>query len=923
MRFAKTILPSTIVLMAIVLVAGKITHSDEARRIRREEMRETPGPFPSDWFMQQRTWPDANISTVDFLAARAAHERIPRNTLDEQPPWVPAGPTNIGGRVADIVGHPTNQNVFYVASASGGVFKTVSGGTAWTCVFGEEAGTSMGALAMDTAHPDTVYVGTGEACSAGYSYFGTGIYRTTDGGLSWQHRGLTDSRYIARIALDPTNPQKVWVAAMGELYITGGERGVYLSTDGGQTWEPSLFVNDSTGACDVVVHPTNPDTIFAATWQRIRSPEYRQAGGRGSGIYRTTDGGDTWQRLTDGLPPAGNDVGRIGLAISRSNPNVLYACYADHPGYFLGVFRSIDGGETWGRVNDGDLSEIYSNFGWYFGDIRVRPDNENMVFVLGVDLFRSTNGGQNWQQIGNNVHVDHHAMWFDPAQPTRILLGNDGGVYRSTSNGNSWTFLGGLPINQFYAATVDFQHPERRYGGTQDNGTLRTMTGALGDWDHIHGGDGFYVIVDPSNSNRIYAEYQWGWLERSENGGGSWRSIMDGIDENERTNWSTPVALSPSNWSTLYYGAQRVYRTTNRGDSWTAISPDLTDGGGSGNLSFGTITTIAVSPVNGQLIYAGTDDANVWVTTNGGGSWSNVSPGLPNRWISHVEPDPLNENVVYVTVSGYRNAEQDAHLFRSDHYGQGWQNISGGLPSGPLNDVIPDPDVAGRLYVASDFGTYVSPDLGQTWLVLGENLPRVPVIDLVLHNPSRQLVAATYGRSMFTLDLNRPPEIIAYSPTDLDTVLVEETVTFAVTAEDPDGDSLRYSWTRNGLPVGSDTSVELAFDESDVTEIVAVEVSDGELAVSQAWEFYVAPRSSVRETHTAAQHELLAAYPNPFNSQTEIRFFLPEAGEVEIAVYDIMGRSVASLLHERRSAGAGRLGYAPSDLPSGTYLLTL
>jgi photosystem II stability/assembly factor-like uncharacterized protein len=718
--------------------------------------REQRGPFPSDWFMLQRTWPDEKINVDDYRAAwRAADALKTRHALDDQPPWIPVGPTNIGGRVADIVGHPSNSNIFYIAAASGGIFKTVDGGATWQAIFDHATGLSMGALAMDVQHPDTIYAGTGEACSAGYSYFGSGIYRTTDGGASWAHIGLDDSRYIARVVVETENPQSVWVAAMGELFGPGGQRGVFHSTDGGASWNQSLFVNDSTGASDVVVHPTNPQIVFAAMWQRYRTPNVRQAGGMGSGVFRSTDGGATWQRLTNGLPARAANIGRIGLAISESNPNVMYAIYADDPGNFRGVYRSSDAGETWNRTNDGTLNNLYSNFGWYFGNIRVRPDNPNIVFVLGVTLYRTTDGGQSWQGVGSQVHVDHHALWFLPAQPYQILLGNDGGVYRSINNGNSWSFLPGLPINQFYAAAVDARSAVHRMGGTQDNGTLLTEGGGLGDWSNVFGGDGFYCQINPTNSNILYAESQYGYLGRSTDGGQSFFSILDGIDPAERTNWSTPVVIAPGDPHMLYYGAQRLYRTSNGGATWSAISPDLTGGGVGGNLVFGTITTIAASPVNSTVIYVGTDDAHVWGSQNDGASWTDCSNGLPQRWITQVVPDVAADSVVYVCVSGYRNAEQDAHVFRSMNFGATWQSISGDLPSGPVNDLVVDPQRQGRLYAATDLGAYMTDDLGVHWMELGTDLPRVPVIDLVLHEATQQLFAATYGRSMFSLDLTR------------------------------------------------------------------------------------------------------------------------------------------------------------------------
>ena len=888
-----------------------------------------PGPFPSDWFMNQRTWPDQTIDFSSFQqAVRQVEAKHRAQSLDEQPPWIPVGPTNVGGRITDLVGHPSNDDIFYVAAASGGIFKTTNGGTSFNAVFDAAPGMSMGALAIDFDNPDVVYAGTGEANSAGYSYFGTGMYKSTNAGESWTQIGLENSRYIARIVVDPQDTQRIWVAALGELYAPSADRGVYLSTNGGQTWERKLFIDDTTGAVDIVIHPTNTQIAYAAMWHRIRDTRNRQAGGYTSGIFKTIDGGENWTRLTDGLPPQADNVGRIGLTLCESNPDVLYAIYADHPGYFMGVYRTGNGGETWNQTNDGSLNDIYSSFGWYFGNIRVRPDNPDVVFVLGVDMYRSTNGGSSWLEYGWNMHVDHHAMWFDPSSSTTSLLGNDGGLYRSVNNGNSWTKINGLPINQFYAATVDYQLPQRRYGGMQDNGTKRTLTGSTNDWEDLFGGDGFYVLVDPTDSDMIYCEYQNGVLVRSFDGGLEWYYGLEGIDEEERTNWSTPIAMDPFDHETLYYGAERLYKTTDRADSWNAISPDLTNGAAQGNLGLGTISTIGVSAINSQTIFVGTDDANVWCTTDGGATWHDRSAGLPDRWVTRVVPSPHDIASVYVTISGFQNAEEDAHLFFSNDYGQTWNDITGDLPDVPLNDILPDPDYPGRLYLASDFGCYVTQNHGVTWEVLGEDMPLVPVIDLVLHNPTRELLAATYGRSMYTMDLdlfegNLPPEITASSPAPFDTLLVPSDVTFNVTALDPDGDSLTYVWYRNDVQISQDTFVVVTFDTT-ASETIRVIVSDGSLDTTQSWAFLaLLPDAASGTAPTVRSHVLLSVYPNPFNNETTIQYSLPAASDLTISVFDVNGRLVQDLVHSHRPAGSGQVQWSAEELPSGAYFVSL
>ncbi len=759
---------TAIILCATICVAWLVFDRENPNR------REMDGPFPSDWFMVQRTWPEPHLDHQRVLNGAAEAARLRRSTLDEDPFWIQRGPTNIGGRLTDIVGHPTDENTFYIASAAGGVFKTTDGGGNWIPITDGFPTPSMGAIALDPQNPETIYCGTGEANSANDSYFGSGIYKSTNGGDTWQQSGLINSRFIARVVVHPEDPTNIWVAAMGELFTSGGERGVYFSDDAGQTWDQKLFVNDSTGACDVVVHPTNPDIVYAATWQRIRGPEYRFVGGRGTGIYKSENRGETWTRLSSGLPPVAEDIGRIGLAIAVSNPNVLYAIYADDPGNFLGVFRTSDAGESWTQVNDGSLVDMYSSFGWYFGNIRVRPDDEDMVFVLGVQLLRSANGGTSWTEIGETndgdwVHVDHHAMWFNPQQPFRLLLGNDGGLYRSLNNGNTFDDLNNFPCIQYYAGTYDAQQPHRLYGGTQDNGTLRSLSGEPDEYQRIYGGDGFYTIVDPTNNNFVYAEYQYGGLGRSTDGGSEFDYALSGIDEEERRNWNTPVVLDPNNPQVMYYGAERLYKSTNRAQAWDPISPDLTDGGGQGILVFGTITAIGVSTVNSQVIYAGTDDANVWVTTNGGSTWNRVDDGLPERWVTRITPHFENAGEALLTISGYRNAEQQAHLYRTTNYGQTWEEVGANLPDVPLNDALYDPEFSNRIYVASDFGVFWSADYGMNWAALGQGMPPVPTHDLIFDPANRRLHAATHGRSFMTLPLdslpgNHPPRILELFP---------------------------------------------------------------------------------------------------------------------------------------------------------------
>ncbi len=732
---------AALVLAAAALVFVFLGNFDSARE---------PNGAPNQWLFMQRAWPQGEINFEAYKSGLAQARALRESVERDAPVWQQAGPTNIGGRITDLAVDPVNAGTVYAAIASGGIFKSTNNGSNWTPIFDEQPSLSVGSVAVDPSDPQTVWVGTGEANAASYSFFGLGIFKSEDGGASWDFKGLEETRYIARVVVDPNNGDRVFAACTGQLYGPSPDRGVYRTTDGGDSWEQVFALTDSTACIDLAMDPSNPDVLYAAMWERVRGLTYRRSGGPSSGIWKSTDGGDNWSELTSGLP-SGSDVGRIGLTLCESQPNILYAIYADGTGYFEGVYKTTNGGSSWSGTNDGALSSIYSSYGWWFGNIRVAPDDPNLVFALGLDFYRSTNGGGSWSYI-SGMHVDHHALAFDPHQSGRIFEGNDGGLYRSTSYGSSWTKLYDQPASQFYAIEIDPQNPERLYGGTQDNGTLATSTGALDDWDMILGGDGFYCIVHPTNASKIWAEYQWGGLQRSTNGGSSWSGATSGITSGDRRNWSTPVVLDPSDPETMYYGTYRLYRSTNGSQGWSSISGDLT--GGDQGAAFGTITTIDVAPSNPNTIYVGTDDSRVWVTQNGGGNWTLISGALPTRWVTRVEVDPYDDATVYVSFSGMRWNDPLSHLFKSNDHGATWQDISAGLPELPLYVVRVDPDYPQQLFVGSDVGVYYASAPNYVWQALGTGMPHVPVLDLKFHRPTRSLVAGTHGRSMFRLDLS-------------------------------------------------------------------------------------------------------------------------------------------------------------------------
>ncbi len=716
------------------------------------------GPNPTDWFFAQRAWPLGFIPRETFKEAQKQAALLRKEATNRGPGWQLAGPTNLGGRVSTIAVHPDDPQTVYVGAANGGIWKTTDGGDNFAQIFEDFPSLSMGDIQIAPSNKLKIYVGTGEANGGGgsMSFDGLGLWKSADAGATWQFAGLENIGSVGKIAVDPTDENRLFVAAMGDLYGNDADRGIYRSLDGGANWTKVLFVNDSTGGIDLAMNPADPNTIFAATFQRIRRADRRQYGGPASRIYRTKDGGETWQKLAGGLPTG--SLGRIGIAVAPSDPKVVYAVVSGLTGGFTGIYRSANGGDSWTAVFTGNMpGSFYSNFGWWFGKLWVDPTDANHVFTGGVDFFESKNGGSSWQNIlgqpGAEMHVDQHAFWMDPAQPNHFFMGNDGGFWASADGGQHWEKKNSLPIAQFYAAAMSFQNPDLIFGGAQDNGTWRTISAAgIDDWQPVYGGDGFVAAVDYGDPNVAYAEYQYGAIARSDDGGFNFFDISNnGIDPNARTNWVTPYIISPHDPATLFYGAQNLYITTDRGDSWASFSPDLS-GGQPGNLVFGTITAIAQSPLVGETIWAGLDDGHVWVTPDFGQTWNDVSAGLPTRWITRLTASPFDAKTAYCAVSGYRWNEPLPHLFKTTDLGATWLDITANLPDAPVNDVLVDPLDPQTLWAAGDMGVFVSHDDGGSWAMLAPGLPNVPVTDIEFHAPSRKLVAATFGRSMYSIE---------------------------------------------------------------------------------------------------------------------------------------------------------------------------
>lgn len=712
--------------------------------------------YPNEWFFAQRAYPRGEIDKTAYHNALQFRQQIKSNLRgpDQIEEWEFEGPTNVGGRITDIE-MPTNSfETIYVASASGGIFKSENTGQTWTPIFDNAMSLSIGDMEMAPSNNEIIYVGTGEPNAGGGSltYDGIGIYKTLDGGNNWQHLGLHNIGSVGKIEVSPSNPNLAFVAAMGDLFGKNQERGIYRTTNGGNDWEQVLFVSDSTGFVDLAMHPTNPDIIFAAAWERIRRPGFRKYSGASSGIYRTNNGGDSWELLTNGLPTLTNEKGRIGLAISPSDPNYIYAYIVHEDGELTGIFRSINGGDTWSEVNKNGIDE--PSFMWWFGKMYVHPDSPNSLIALSLDVHYIENIETDpaWETRFDGAHVDQHAIFIHPLNTDLFLSGNDGGVYLSENRGNTYEKLDGLPITQFYRTSMNYQNPEQIYGGAQDNGTMRTLSGNENDFEIILGGDGFFPLVDPENSDIIYAEFQYGNLRKSINGGNDFSIATFGFNP-DRINWNTPVIFDPNNSGTLFMGGNRLYKRINNSISWTPISDDLTDGGINGNLTFGTLTSISVSPLHSEMIMVGTDDGNVWMTEDGGTNWNNISDGLPKFWITQVELDPTELGVAYVTISGFRYNNETAHVFKTTDLGNTWVPISGELPNIPVNDIIINP-TNHDLYIATDIGVFKSFNDGNSWDILGTGLPNVVITDLSYHEPSKTLLAATFGRSLYSVEVD-------------------------------------------------------------------------------------------------------------------------------------------------------------------------
>lgn len=705
---------------------------------------------PTNQMFFQRAFPKGKIKETALQEAKSWKKNFyKKNTLlrnSNNSGGTLVGPTNVGGRVADVEIPFDQQNTYYVAAASGGIFKTEDGGITWKSIFEDQGVLAMGDIEISKKNADLVWVGTGEA-DAGRAYPGKGVFKSENGGKDWESKGLTSVGTVGKVKLDPNDDNTIFVAAMGPVYRKSEDKGIFRSKDGGESWTKVLYINDTTGGIDLSIHPSNSNIIYASMWQREFTQDRSIYGGPSSGLYRSLDGGDTWEKLTNGLSTS-NDISKIKVEIAPSNPNTVYAMYINAAGNIVGFYFSNDGGDKWEERNSSQLPS--AGFNEYFGDIYIDPTDENVIYNMGLQVFKTTNGGLSWEHIFVGVHFDQQAFSFNPSLPGQIIIGNDGGVYKSDDSGVSVTKINNLPITQFYRLHVNQNNNNIIYGGSQDNGSWRSETlDGIDNWEKVNEGDGMQPLAASSDGSIWYTSTQSGQFYKQ---GLGFSIVTPTIGGDERNNWDTPITFDPSETETIFYGTNKIYRSKDGAETWDRISPDLSNGPGPSTRPFGTTTTIDVSAVDNEIIYAGLDDGNVWITENGGTDWTKISDNLPVRWVTKVYADRDNDKKVYVTLSGYAYGEDNGNIYVSEDRGQSWTAIGSSLPDIPINDVVKDSE--GKLIIATDAGLFLTDNEGNTWQPIGANLPTVPITDLQIVDNDNTLYVATYGRSMYKVDIS-------------------------------------------------------------------------------------------------------------------------------------------------------------------------
>ncbi|RMB58594.1 glycosyl hydrolase [Dokdonia sinensis] len=794
-------------------------------------------------------------SPAQQIQAITQKEQSLQSSMVKNLPFENVGPSIMSGRVVDLAVNPDVPSEFYVGYASGGLWYTNNNGTTFTPVMDNAPTQNVGEVTVDW-NSGTIWVGTGENNASRSSYAGIGLLKSTDNGATWQNMGLTDSHHIGRILINPANPDEVVVGALGHLYSTNEERGIYKTTDGGKTWKKTLFVNSESGIIDIDCDPNNFDLMYASAWDKDRKAWDFQGAGSGSGIYKSIDGGDTWEKMS-GFP-SGDGVGRIGLAVY--DENTVYAVHDsqfrrkddnkrndnsgklskddfktmsssdfleledkkldaylktngfqekyraanvksmvrqgdvkpidlatyletantqlfDTPVVGAEVYRSDDAGKTWKKTHEGYIDDLYYSYGYYFGEINVNPNDDKDIYIYGVPIVKSKDGGKSFTSISaENVHSDHHALWINPKNEKHLINGNDGGVNITYDDGENWIKANQPAVGQFYSIQVDNEEPYNIYGGLQDNGVWVGPSDARENkewqqsgqypWESIMGGDGMQVQVDSRDANLVYTGFQFGNYFRINRETEDFKrfDIKHELGEKPyRFNWQTPILLSPHNQDILYLGGNKLMRSMNQGDDWVAISDDLTNGAKDGNVAYGTLTTISESPFQFGLIYTGSDDGKIYVTKSAGATWQDISGTMPkDLWVSRVVASEHKKERVYATLNGYRWDDFKTYVYMSDNYGQTWKDISGNIPMSPVNVIVEDPKKDNIIYVGTDNGAYVSINNGGEYHAFAKAvsdestvpLPAVAIHDMKIQKRENHLLLGTHGRSIYRANIS-------------------------------------------------------------------------------------------------------------------------------------------------------------------------
>ncbi len=794
---------------------------------------------------QKETTPSPTPS-AKRLSGLDERKKLEENSLVSNIKFRNVGPSVMSGRVVDVDVSPTDPTHFYVAYASGGLWVTYNNGQTFTPIFDNQVVMTIGDIAVDWNHGETIWVGTGENNSSRSSYAGVGIFKSSDKGKTWQYKGLGESQHIGRIVIDPNDPNTVDVAVLGHLYTPNEDRGVYKTTDGGATWKKTLYIDNNTGAIDLTMDPTNPKILYTAMWYRTRRAWNFEASGSTSGIYKSTDGGNTWSLITtkESGFPTGNGVGRIGLAIYPKNPNIVYAVLDnqddrgikkkksgltvdtlrtmtkeaflkltdsivdkflhdnDFEEEYTGeriirmvksdsikpsslveyledaetaisqtnvkgaeVYRSDDAGKTWKRTHEGYLDEVVNTYGYYFGQIRVSPVNPDKIFIVGVPIVKSIDGGKTWRSAdAGNTHGDFHALWLDPNYDGHMIVGCDGGINISYDDGKTYFKANTPAVGQFYSVNVDMEKPYNVYGGLQDNGVwcgpstnqdnMEWYQEGQYPFKRIMGGDGMQVMVDTRDNATCYTGFQFGYYYRVNKNTGDTKFIQPKHKLGERPlrfNWETPIWLSKHNQDILYMGSDKFHRAMNKGDDFKTLTPDLTKGGKKGNIPYGTITTINESPLKFGLLYIGTDDGLIYVSQDDGYNWKKISDNLPQSLkVTRVSASNFDTATVYISLSGYFNDDFTPYIYMSKNYGKTWEQIGTDLPMGEIVNVVKeDPKNKNIVYVGTDNGLYVSLTRGKSFMRMEGGMPAVSVHDLIVHPRDNDLIVGTHGRSIY------------------------------------------------------------------------------------------------------------------------------------------------------------------------------